>query len=126
MVVIAVELRPFLLAVQRHVGSVDIEDQFARCLLLRGDELLDQHAVERHHVGAGRARLQAREGRAAGQFLDLAHRRLHQRVTAQPVVVVQVLVAAAQPVEALRDEVAQRMPDPVRIARVAQRLRHGR
>ncbi|GMV54622.1 MAG: hypothetical protein AMXMBFR6_04270 [Betaproteobacteria bacterium] len=114
------ELRQFLLAVQGRIGSIDIEDQCARRLALRGYEPLDQHAIERHHVGTGGARFQAREGRAAGQFIGPAYRGLHQRIVAQPIVVVQILVAAAQPVQALGDQVTQRMPDAFRSAWVAQ------
>jgi len=120
-IVVAVELRAFLIAVQWHIGGIDVEDQFARHLPLRGDELLDQHLVQGHDIGPCRARFQPREGRRAGQFLDFAHRRLHQRIMAQYVVIVQVLIAAAQPVQPLGNQVAQRMGDPFRIARVAQR-----
>lgn len=105
-IVIAVELRQLLVAVQGHVGGVDSRSRINRSFLLCRNELFDQHAVQGHDIGARRARLQAREGRAAGQFLDSAHGGLHQGIVAQPVVIVQILVAAAQAVQALGDQIA--------------------
>jgi len=48
---------------------------------------------------------------------------LHQQVVSQRVVVVEIFVAAAQPVDALRQQVSQRVRDAPRIARIAQHRR---
>jgi hypothetical protein len=49
---------------------------------------------------------------------------LHQQVRAQRVVIVQVLVAAAQTVQALGNQIAQPVGDLRRIARIAEHRRH--
>ena len=63
MVVVGVELGALLLAVQRHVGSVDVEHQFGRCRPVAGDELIDEHAVQRDCLCSARPRLQAAQRR---------------------------------------------------------------
>ncbi len=92
---------------QRHVGGVDVEDEFARCPMLRRDELLDQHPVQGHHIGARGVGLQAGEREAADQCFDLALRRLRQRIVPPPVMVVEILVAATQTVKPLGHQILQ-------------------
>ncbi len=105
-VVVEVEVRPFLLSVQRHVSGVDVEHQLARCLATPGDERLQQHPVQRRGMrGRGRA-LQAAERGGRRQLLGPAHRRLQRQVVPQRVVVRHVLPAAAQAVDALRQQAA--------------------
>ena len=79
--------------------------------------------MQRHRLRSRGARLQATERGRTGQRIDPAHGRLHQQVRAQHVVVVEVLVAAAQPVDALREQIAQAVRDARRIAWIAE---HGR
>ena len=57
-VVVAVELGQLLVAVQRHVGGIHVEDQFVRRRVVLGDELLHEHAVQCHDLRPGRAVLQ--------------------------------------------------------------------
>ena len=45
-VAVGVEVAPLLLAVQRHVGGIDVEHQFPGRLGVAGDELLHQHFVQ--------------------------------------------------------------------------------
>ena len=57
------ELGMLLVAVQRHVGGIDVEHQFSRCPLVAGDELIHEHAMQRHRLRPGRPRLQAAQRR---------------------------------------------------------------
>jgi hypothetical protein len=120
-----VKLGPFLIAVERDVGGVDIEHQFGGWCRATGDELFDQHAVQGHDVGSAGAAFHAAQGRAAAQRNAGADCRLHQRIAAQSGMVVQVFVAAGQAVQALRNEVAQFMHDTIGIARVKEGSGHG-
>ena len=121
MVVVGVELRQLLRAVQRHVRGVDVQHQLLRCGLVAGDELLDQHAVQCPGLRACGAVLQAAERRRRGQRLVATDGGLHQHIVAQRLVVVQVLVAAAQAVQALRQQVAQAVADALGVARIGDR-----
>ena len=78
MIVISMELRQFLIPMQRHVRGVDIEDQFLWRLVLCRDELFKQHAIQGDHIRTRGPRFQTREGRRTRQLVDLAHGRLHQ------------------------------------------------
>jgi transposase len=120
-VVVGVELRVFLVAVQRHVRRVDVEHQFRGGLLVRGNELFDKHTVQRPGLRARSPILQPAERGGRGQRLSAPNRGLHQHIVAQRLVVVQVFVAAAQPVQALRQQVAQTVADALRIARIGNR-----
>jgi len=114
----------FLPPVQRHIRGVDVEHELGGRAPVSGDELLDQHPVQRHGLGARGPRFQPAQRRRGGQGVDATHRCLQQQVRTQRVVIVQVLVAATQPVDALRQQVAQPMPDAGRIARVAEHRCH--
>ncbi len=48
--VVAMEEAPFLLAVQRVVGGVQIEDDLVRCLLVRLDEARDEQRLEGRRI----------------------------------------------------------------------------
>ena len=124
--VVAVEKAPFLLAVQRVVGGIDIEHDAHGRPRVGLDEQVDQQRIERRRVIAHllvavrlRARprqLQpvqralARQRRAAVRRphpgcpgrVRLAHHRRQQRVTPQRVVVVEVFVAQRQSQHPLR------------------------
>lgn len=47
---VAMEETPFLLAVQRVVGGVQIEDDLVRCLLVRLDEARDEQRLEGRRI----------------------------------------------------------------------------
>ena len=47
-VVVTVEETAFLIAVQRRVGGVEVQDQPAGRLVVGFDKLLEQHLVDRH------------------------------------------------------------------------------
>jgi hypothetical protein len=121
MVVVGVELREFLLAMQRHVRGIDVEHQLVGCTAVAGDELVDEHAVQRPGLRLCGAVLQAAEGRRRGQRLIATDGGLHQHIVAQRLVVVQILVAAAQAVQALRQQVTQGVADALGVARVGDR-----
>ncbi len=86
---------------------------------LGGDELLDEHPIQ----GEDWARLARCSMRHRVGLLPSSRspdRRLHQRIAAQGRVVIQVLVAAAQPVQPLRHQIAQVVSDQIGMARVMQ------
>jgi hypothetical protein len=126
MIVIGVKLALLLLPVQGDVRCVHIENELARAPPLGGDELLDQHPIECHHIATPGTRLQPRQCRAAAKFALRAHRGLHQRIAAQSRVIVEVFVAAGKPIEALGHQSANRVDDALRIARIVQCLGHCR
>ena len=119
-VIVGVELGTLLVAVQRHVGGVDVEHQFSRWRLVAGDELIDEHAMQCNGLRPRRPRLQAAQRGRARQRIDPADRGLHQQVVSQRVVVVEVFVATAQAVDALGQEISQAVRDARRVARITQ------
>jgi hypothetical protein len=90
------------------------------------DELLDQGAGQAVDVAAPQRAFQAGVGGAAGQRLSASSgarpRQFEQRVMAQGVGVVAVFVAGGHLKDALRQQIAQRMGDIARIARIPDRL----
>ena len=122
-VVVGVELREFLLSVQRHIGSVDVEHQLGRRHPMCGDELRDQHFVQRPGLGTSGAVLEPAEGGRRSQWHIAADGGLHQHVATQRLVVVQILVAAAQAVHALREKLLQAVFDATGLAWIGQRSR---
>jgi hypothetical protein len=76
--------------------------------------------VQRPRLRPGGARLQPTQRGRTRQRLVTTHGRLHDQIVAQPSVIVQILVATAQPVHALRQHRAQRMTDAPRVPRIAQ------
>jgi hypothetical protein len=68
------------------------------------------------------ARFESAQRWGTGQRFDTAYRGLHQGISAQRIVVVEVFVAAAQPLAALGQQIAQTVPDARWVARIAQ---HG-
>jgi len=115
-----VELALFLAAVQRHVRGVDVEHEFFRRRLMAGDELINQHAVQRNGLRPRGARLQATQRGRTGECIDPAHGSLHQQIRAQHVVVIEVFIATAQTVDALCHQVSQAVRDACRIAWVTE------
>ena len=67
MIVVAVEEAALLLAVDRVVGGVEVEDQVLGRLGVGGDELVDQDRGDADQGRAIDAVLQAAEGRRRGQ-----------------------------------------------------------
>lgn len=76
-----------------------------------GDELRGQHFVQRPGLRSRGAVLEPAEGGRRGQRHIAADGGLHENVAPQSLVVVQVLVAAAQTVYALRDQLLQAVFD---------------
>ena len=108
-VVIAVEEAAFLVAVQRIVGGVEIEDDLRRRLAVRIEEQIDEQRLDRRRCrgrscgsasASGAAQFQPVQRALAGQRRavraprrELAGQHRQHRVVAQLVVVDQVLVA---------------------------------
>ena len=121
-VVIGVEQRQLLAAVNPVLGVVDVEQDAARHLLEAVAEHLDHrrhHALERGRAGQvfqpADGRLRAQIGAALGQPPD---RHLEGRIGAQRVAVVAVGIARRDQQGAVADHLGKRMPHPVRRARV--------
>ena len=135
MTVIAVEETPLLTAVHRVVGGVDVQNDPTRRPPLRPKEALHQQPVDRlgpvgdlvvARVPITRKTLQAvqralaRKGRAplAPRGRKLAREDLEHRVKAQPLVVVEVLMAKRQGVHPLVQQRPQLMLHPPRVPAV--------
>ena len=118
-VVIAVEEPPLLLAVHRIVGRIEIKDDLVRCSLVRLQEQVDEQPLDGHRIVTDlviarrlqAAQLQPVERRLAGHRrailasrLELARQHRHQRIVAQFVVVVQILIAKRDPEHPLTDQ----------------------
>lgn len=121
-VVIGVELLEFLPAVQRNVRGIDIQNQLFGWTGKAGNEMVNQHLVQRPGIGAAGTGLEPTEGGRTGQCLIAPDGRLHQQVRAQRVVIVQIFVAAAQAVQTLGDEIAQAVANPPPGTPIGQRL----
>ena len=125
MVVVGVEFAALLIAVQGYVRGVDVEHDALGRVFMRRDKLVHQHPVQRHRLPARRAILEPAQCRRGRHRVLHPDRRLHQHVLAQRRVIVQVLVAAAHGVDALRQQIAKLVGDQQRVARIADRLRRG-
>ena len=143
-------MAPFLLAVQRVVGRVHVQHDLLRGLRVCLQEQLHQQRVEPLRIGhdalvavlpglLGGAQLEPVEGAGAGQRMApvaLAHaaltghvgaaeREREQAVVAQGVMVIDILVAEREPVQALGDQVLQGMLAARRIAVIAEAGGHA-
>ena len=111
-IVIAVEEPPLLLAVQRIVRRIEIENDLPWSSRMRLNEQVDQQIPDRHRIVTDLviarrlklAQLQPIERRFAGNRrailaprLELAGQYRHHRIVAQLVVVVEILVAKRDP-----------------------------
>ena len=121
-VVIGVEQRQLLTAVNPVLGVVDVEHDATRHLFEAVAEHLDHrrhHALERGRAGQvfqpADGRLRAQIGAALGQPPD---RHLEGRIGAQRIAVVAVGIARRDQQGAVSDHLGQRMPHPFRRARV--------
>ena len=127
-VVIAVEEPAFLMAVQRIVGGVEIEDDLLRRRRVGFQKKVDEQRLDRRRlvadlVIAGGDRLgefQPIERRLAGQRRavlaprrELARQHRHQRIMAKIVMVVEVFVAERDAEHPLSDERAHAVLDAV-------------
>ena len=121
-VVVGVEQRQLLAAVNPVLGVVDVEHDAARHLLEAVAEHLDHrrhHPLERGRAGQvlqpADGRLRAQIGAALGQPPD---RHLEGRIGAQRIAVVAVGIARRDQQGAVSDHLGQRMPHPFRRTRV--------
>ena len=137
-VVVAVEEPALLMAVQRIVGRVEVEDDLSGRPIVRLEEQVDEQGLDRRRVvadllvaGGGLAReFQPVQRRLAGHRrailapgLELARQHRHQRIVAKLVMVVQVLIAERDAVHALPDERGDGMLNQPRVSGVAETSR---
>ena len=134
-VIIAVKEAPFLMAVQRVVGGVEVENDLLGRLPMRFQEQIDKQcfdlaAIPGNAVVAGHrrpAQLQPVEGAFAGQWCtilaprrQLAGQHRQRRVVAQLVVVNEIFVAQRNPEDALPDQRADLVLGQFRPAAVGE------
>lgn len=115
MVVIAMKEAPFLIAMHRHIGRIEVEHDLSRRLIMLGDEVLPQQAMGLHHRFAIGLLFQAPQSGFAGQRLQAVNRSLQRVVMAQAVMIVEILVAGGQCIDALGEQCLQSMLDTPRI-----------
>jgi hypothetical protein len=133
--IVAVEEPPFLPAVHRIVGGVEIEDDLLGGRLVRLQEQRDEQPFDGNRVVGDLvvarrlrpAQLETVQRRLAGhRSAVLAPRRQlagedrHHRIVAQLVVVVDVLVAKRQPEHALPDQRRHKVLHQLRAAMIAE------
>ena len=80
-----------------------------------------QHRVHRHGTAAAGARFEPAQGRAAAQRLVALHRALPGQIVAQRIVIIEILVAQREAVDALPQQTDLLMGDQLRGARIGQR-----
>ncbi len=119
-VIVAVEEAPFLVAVERIIGGVEIEDDPLRWLLVSLQEEFDEQPLDRPGLvpdlviaveRRGRCMLEPVQRALAGQRravgavrLELADQGRQHRIVAQLVVVDEVLVAQREAADALHQQ----------------------
>ncbi len=119
-VVIALKETALLVAVNRIVGGVEVEDQLVGRVFARGDEGLHQNLVRGpSHLAVGRV-LEPAQRRRTGWRLIPIGRRLQCLVVAQGVVVVQILVTQGQAVDPLPQHISQTVLNLARLPVVGQ------
>jgi hypothetical protein len=93
MIVIAVEEAPLLFAVHGIVGGIKVEDELFRSSLKRGNELIHHDRMQVLRRLALSAVLKATKGGGACQGLIALHGCLQEQIDAQPLMIVQILIA---------------------------------
>ncbi len=126
MIVIAVEETALLLAVNRVVGGVEVEDQLLGSRRMRGDEALDHGAMRRPRPSAIRRPLEAPHRRGAGEAPVAPDHRLQRQVVAQTFMVVHVFVAQRHGVHPLAQQRQKFVRDLASLARVVEPARQAR
>lgn len=101
MIVIAVEETAFLAAMHRIVRSIEVDDQLIGRFGIRGNELLQHQFVNIDGDLAINPVLQPTKRRLAAQHLLVFDRTLQGRIDAQCLVIVQIFITQAYPVDTL-------------------------
>ncbi len=103
MIIITVEKTSLLEPVHRIVGGVKVQDDLFGFLGKGSHELFDQQLVQGKGCPPILPVFKTTQSRRAGQRFSAPRYRLQQRIAAQGVKVVQILIARPQPVNALPD-----------------------
>ena len=122
------------MAVQRDVGCIQIEHDLGGRFGVRFDEYIDEQSVDLLRLVIDLVIAIAAAGKfqpvqralASQRIFQLAPARQHghQRIVAQLLMIVQVLVAQRQPVDALREHLAKLVLDQQRRPPVGETRRH--
>jgi hypothetical protein len=113
------------LAMHPVIGRIKIQRPLRGRLRKRSDELLDDHLMHRPGplpVGAVR---QPAERRTASQRTVALDGRLPRQIVTQRVVIIEILIALGQPLDALAHPSQHRMFDALGIARIRQHFGQG-
>jgi hypothetical protein len=116
-----------MVAVGGIIGVVEIQGNRGRGARVAGDELFNQGAGHPVDVAAPQRSFQAGEGGAAGQQIAAIQRRpprsqLEQRVAAQGVGIIAVLITRSNLKYALRKQIAQGVRDVAGVAGIRNGL----
>ena len=137
-IVIAVEEPSFLLAMQRIIRCIEVENDLPWRTRMRLEEQIDKQLADRRRIVADLviarrfelAQLQPVERRFPGHrgtFLaprrELARQHRHHRIVAQLIMIVEILVAQRDRIHPLADQRPHRVLDQLRTARVAKARR---
>ena len=137
-VIIAVKEPALLMAMQRVVGRVEVENDLSGRPCVRLEEEIDEQGFDRRRVVADlviargdlarqlqpvERRLARRRRAVAAPSLQLARQHRHQRVVPKLVVIVKVFVAERDAEHALPDERGDRVLDEPWVPRVAETSR---
>jgi hypothetical protein len=137
-VVITVEEPPLLLAVQRIIGRIEVENDPPRRTLMGLYKQVDQKILDRHRIMADfvvarrrklaqfqpvQRRLAGNRGAILAPRRELARQYRHHRIVPQLVVVVEILVAERDPEHPLTDKGRDLMLDVFRTPLVVKARR---
>ena len=110
---------------RRTEGVVDVED-LKPARPHGGAELINESCTQPRRLGLARCILQTADGRLRGQrcaaLRTAPDRKLHQRIMAQPIEVVSILVAAGDRRDTRHHHFEHRVPDAVCIAAIRHRV----
>lgn len=95
-VVKAIEVTPFLLAVDDIVSGIKTQNQLAGRLGKTGNELLQQHLMQADRRLLVVTLFQTMQGGRASQRFENAHCRLDCAVVAQDLVIIEIFIAQGQ------------------------------
>ena len=137
-IIVAVEEAAFLMAVQRVVGGVEVEDDLLGRPVVRLEQQVDEQGLDRRGLMGDLAVLRGRLRDSSSRFsVDLPatgaqssrlasslrqHR--HQRVVTKLVVIIRILVAERNAEHALPDERGNGVLDEPRVSRVTKTSRN--
>ncbi len=108
------------------IGRIKVEDQLGRRLRKRRDKRLPQHPVHGHRTGPRGAGLEPAERRTGAQRRVPLQRALPHDIPPQRIMIVEILVAQRQSIDALPHQRHLLVHDEARMPRIRHRRRKRR